>query len=330
MTKNLKNFFIRLSAISNHHHRRHHPKTFASRFEKKLLLLGTFSKNMSKHTSWAIVLVAWQQHPASHSLSISYITGDTDNKKMSKHTFAIYKENLSELIVSLHEKDRLYFKDTTLSNRLVKILRIQPQEKFILFDETIHVELVAHENMFINKREIDSTIQKKSPNTPLAPHITLLLPILKKEALEQAAYVAAQMGVTQVIPVVTKKSEQKLSEKEIERLQKIMIAACEQSKNFTPPTLHKIQSLTQSIHQDGYKICFDEDGSPLATLITNLKNVSDTPLLVTLGPEGGFVEDEKKALQTAGFNFYKLTPTILRSREAVTVGLGIIRAVGLA
>ncbi|MBU1008062.1 RNA methyltransferase [Candidatus Dependentiae bacterium] len=247
---------------------------------------------------------------------------------MNKHTFACYQENLTELLGQLREQNLFEFKDPSLWNRLVKILRIKPQEHFILFNTYIHVELIAHEKMFSEKRTIVGAIFKKIINVPVAPTLTLLLPVLKKEALEYASYVAAQMGVQEIVPVITEKSGSKITDKEQSRLQKVMISACEQSKNFIPPTLLKAQPLSQAIQQSNdYKICFDEHGNHLSLFVDTFKQASNKTFLIALGPEGGFVELEKKSLHTAGFTFYALTPTILRSREAVTVGLGILRGI---
>ena len=64
----------------------------------------------------------------------------------------------------------------------------------------------------------------------------------------------------------------------------------------------------------------------------NLKNLFDqnpaytSNISVTLGPEGGFSSEEEDLLHQANFTPYRLTPTILRSREAVCLGLGAVRA----
>jgi len=246
---------------------------------------------------------------------------------MAKHIFALYKQHLSELIASVRCGDVLRFKDATLWNRLVTILRIKPQEKFILFDENNQVELIANETMLTEKRVVACTITSKKSNLAFQPSITLLIPLLKKDALEYVTYVAAQMGVQSIIPVVTKKSDQTIKEKEYDRLHKIIIAACEQSKNFIPPTLQELMELSKvSMEQDTCKLCFDEHGKPTIELVTRLEKIQAKKLLLTIGPEGGFTESEKKFLHHAGFNFYKLTPTILRSQEALTVGLGVVRS----
>ncbi|MCK4517963.1 RsmE family RNA methyltransferase [Candidatus Babeliales bacterium] len=258
---------------------------------------------------------------------------------MSKHLFAIYFENLDSLLSNKRESESVCFDDASLKNRITKILRIKRDEEFILFDEIIHARFLL-KTTEQKKKAFCAELLNKKENLAIEPSITLYLPILKKEAFEYAIYVAAQMGVTTITPVITEKSAKTLPS--LERLQKIMIAACEQSKSFVIPKLEQPQefitaikfgvgshpALPRLLRAGSRKICFDENGATAQKLVNKLANNHDGNLIITLGPEGGFSENEKKALETAGFSFYRLTSTVLRSREAVTVGLGIVRSFG--
>ena len=248
---------------------------------------------------------------------------------MSKHLFAIYLENLSFLLSNKQEEKTFLLDDATLKNRLTKILRIKPSEEFILFDEFINARFLLKLTP-TNKKTFCVELLSKQENLAIEPSITLYLPILKKEAFEYAIYIAAQMGVTTIIPVATEKGVRELPKHD--RLQKIMIAACEQSKNFVIPKLEQPQVLRETIEVSGkinsHKICFDENGAPAHELMQKLVKNKNNKIIITLGPESGFSESEKEELKKAGFSFYRLTPTILRSREAIAVGLGMVRSLG--
>lgn len=247
---------------------------------------------------------------------------------MNKHTFAFYKKNLLELVGDLGNSDELSFKDPELWNRLTKIVRIKPKDLLILFDENINIKIKASEEIVKNKRIISGTILEKDENKTISPRITLYLPVLKKDALEYAIYVSAQMGVQDVILVESEKSQKKFNlEKEYDRLKKIMISACEQSKNFVFPELQGPICLENISEQDGQKIFFDQDGQNILKLIEPVKKYDRLEkIIITIGPEAGYTPEEKDLLKRSGFSSYKLTPTILRSREAVCVGLGIVRS----
>jgi 16S rRNA (uracil1498-N3)-methyltransferase len=248
---------------------------------------------------------------------------------MSKHIFAFYKENLSSLLSTSKVGSFFSFKDSELWNRLTKIIRIKAH-LFILFDEKINVTLQAKD--FHEKRTVGGDIKKIEENKRIKPEINFYLPVLKKEAFEYAIYVAAQMGVTKIFPITTElvsiAPAGGYAAKNI-RLKKIMISACEQSKNFVFPEIYDPQNfekIFENLEKNSQKICFDIDGEPVKKLFEKVFENKIEKYKVIVGPEGGFSEKEKISLQKAGFLTYKLTPTILRSREAVTVGLGILRS----
>jgi 16S rRNA (uracil1498-N3)-methyltransferase len=119
-----------------------------------------------------------------------------------------------------------------------------------------------------------------------------------------------------------------------------MVAACEQSKNFCLPEICepvKIQviaeqiSLSPSGAQTSLKTYFDPAGARFVDLLEKIKSAtadgsSDLQISLFFGPEGGLTEQEEKCLLDSGFVAYALTPTILRAREAVIVGLGGVRS----
>lgn len=244
---------------------------------------------------------------------------------MNKHVFAFYHKHLSSQTKLLHQGELFSYKDATLWNRLIRVVRLQPGDSFILFDQEINVTLQATPETIENKRIISGIIQTKEKNRSIDPSITLLLPILKKEAFEYALYAATQMGVQTIQPVISNKSQTALPTS-FDRIKSIMVAACEQSKQFIAPEIKDPLVLSQALElcDTSQKIWFDEHGSSLNTLLTNYPH--EQAITLILGPEGGFTAEEQQAISKKDFAAYRLTPTILRSREALCVGLGIVRS----
>jgi 16S rRNA U1498 N3-methylase RsmE len=44
------------------------------------------------------------------------------------------------------------------------------------------------------------------------------------------------------------------------------------------------------------------------------------------GPEGDLLDAEKFLLQKVDFHFVRLTPTVLRAQQAITLGAGLVRS----
>jgi len=234
------------------------------------------------------------------------------------------------------------FSDRDLWQRLTKVLRLRVGEKLLLFDEHINAAAVVLEKTFAKKELLALHIESVNPNQALKPNITLMPCLLKKDAFEDVVYAAAQMGVNKIIPVLSDKVQRSWGEKkERERLFNIMVAACEQSKNFFLPEICepvKIQDVDLELSEgrisqarkfggvQNLKIYFDPSGACFVDLLQKIKTATDLHISLFFGPEGGLTSLEEKQLSDLGFETYALTPTILRAREAVIVGLGGVRS----
>ena len=259
-------------------------------------------------------------------------------QSLDKHVFTIFFAQLSEIIKKSTNK-KIQIRDKDLYKRLISVLRLKPDEKFILFDEKINVTFLLSKVFLFKKKVIHADLLQKNQNKKIVPEVIFCPAILKKNSFVDVTYFAAQMGATEILPIITEKTQRKWGGlKEQERLQKIIISACEQSKNFILPKLNdplKLQDFLKNTKTDDSritdskikKILFDPDGKPLIDLLNELNNKKIEKIFILIGPEGDFVDSEIDLIKKSGFIFYKLTKAVLRSTEAAAVGLGSIRSV---
>jgi len=73
------------------------------------------------------------------------------------------------------------------------------------------------------------------------------------------------------------------------------------------------------------RLFFNPEGIPSRQLITALETNPTGEMVCMVGPERDLVDSEKQSLDELGFSTYALTPSILRSELAVTIGMGLIR-----
>jgi 16S rRNA (uracil1498-N3)-methyltransferase len=225
-----------------------------------------------------------------------------------KHLFAVYVDKIND-----HDAD--------LFHRLHQVLRINRGEQVILFDGTHQVLATITD---YRQKTVYFSLDTKVVIPRLRPEIHWLLPLLKREAFEQAVYSLCEMGVTSIYPIKTAKATRAWgSVKDYARARTIMIAAAEQAKQFTLPVLYPVIELT-TWSATGEKIFFDPEGTPLRETLGTLKPAS--PIYCMTGPEGDLTEEEKSYLTEQGFVFCALTPTVLRAQQAIAVGLGILRS----
>lgn len=216
--------------------------------------------------------------------------------------------------------------DKVLAHRLVHILRCVKDQPIQLFDQ-LHVVYGRFQEVQ-RKEVITFLIDAVHPIHSCTPPITILLPLLKREAFENALYTCVEMGANVIQPIMTKKSSQR-ELVDSKRALGILIAAAEQSKQYRLPALLQMRPLDVGIATMPAaitKLYLDPEGTPLFETMNSLKQEQPKELVLTFGPEGDFTEHEKTLLKQAGFKPCSLTPTILRAPQALAIGLGALRS----
>lgn len=239
----------------------------------------------------------------------------------SAHIFAFYSTEISTI-----DKQSFVMQDEELVHRIAHVLRLGEGEQFILFDRTTYAQCMLQKQT--HKRALSATVISRHSTMPLTPAITILLPLLKKEALETALYNAVELGANAVQLVITEKSRPSLAcPHELKRMENIMIAAAEQSKYFPFPLLAKplkLQEALEHMHPQSTRFVCTPDGTSLISLMQDT-TYQQEHYVIALGPEGDLTTAEYEILRSKNFVPCALTPTILRSPQALAISLGIMR-----
>ena len=250
--------------------------------------------------------------------------------KTSKHEFAFYLENNIDTIGTFDKENEIRIESAEIAHRLSHIVRAEKKDIFILFNRTNNTKLELIE--IEKKKVIVAKIIKIEKNISLKPNINFILPLLKRDYFETSLYSLAELGANTITTIFTKKSQQKWqSQKANKRFLHIITSAAEQSKNFSFPELKTPTNLQDHINEINNKensisIFFDPEGENLDTIIQKINIKSFENINLMIGPEGDLAKEEKNMIKNKGFIFCKLTPTVLRSCQAVAVGLGAFRS----
>jgi len=241
--------------------------------------------------------------------------------RQSKHQFAFYSIDFFEELVC---KNSIFIlNEQELVHRALRVIKLSKGDSFIIFNQAQHVEL---EIVSCTKKEITVLVLSCQKNNVFKRQITFLLPLLKKEALEAAVYSLTEIGVNVIQLVMTQKSRKAaISDREMKRLNKIIIAAAEQSKNYNFPVINQPVHLPvylESISSTSQRVLFDELGKSFFEV---KKSISENKLYLTVGPEGGLSDQELSLLQQHDFVVCSLTKTVLRSLQAVAIGSALFR-----
>ncbi len=234
--------------------------------------------------------------------------------KKTAHEFAVFHEGASRL-----RPDHYTVDNPDSVHRLKTVLRLAKGDSVILFDRSGHVLFTIHE---CGTKKVTGTVGVVQKNAVYTPSVTLFLPVLKREALEQAIYGAVECGVTTIQLVTTGKVQRKWQGKtELARVERIAIAAAEQSKCFAVAHIFEPLSLEAALQEHPCDQLFFADPAG-----GQLKRESQKSCGIIVGPEGDLLEEEKQFLRAQNVQFYRLTPTILRAQQAAILSVGMMRA----
>lgn len=162
--------------------------------------------------------------------------------------------------------------------------------------------------------------------TTFVADITLLLAIFKFDRMEWAIEKATELGVRRVAPVIARRTDAHLAVaagKRVERWRRIVREASQQARRSDVPEIAEPEKLRALITAaKGRRVVLSE-AEEETTLRMALAGTAQEPVLLAIGPEGGWAPDELEMFSTAGWTSATLGPTILRTETAAIAALAI-------
>jgi 16S rRNA (uracil1498-N3)-methyltransferase len=222
------------------------------------------------------------------------------------------------------------------------VMRSRPGDRLLLFDGLgFKYECTI---ISVHKKEVLAELIKKSPHSVESPvSITLVQGLPKADKMDLIVQKTTELGVTKIIPVITERSQVRHTDK-TERWKKIAQSASQQSGRDKVPEIGDpvtfkdflevyITPLAKGYIEDikGIKLdsrihmIFSEDrkSSNLKQALSGLRSMTD--IMIVIGPEGGFTNEEVDAASERGFVPVSLGPRILRTETAPLAAVSIVQ-----
>ena len=210
--------------------------------------------------------------------------------------------------------------DKPQSHYISKVMRIKSNEVFSLFNKSGEWEAKISE---ISKGIVEFNITKQLRQTKNSKEIWLAFSPIKSNYFNFMIQKATELGVTKFIPIIFERSiVRKINSN---RIEKIIIEACEQSNRINIPLLEKCQNLKNFLGKNSKKIELIFTDLNTENKKLHIKKQTDKPLCIIVGPEGDFSEKEREEiLSFEGVNKIKINDNILRSETAAISALSIV------
>lgn len=216
------------------------------------------------------------------------------------------------------------------AHHLTRVLRVEAGQKFEISDNS-RVWLAQVETA--RKNLVTFTVLHEIEPAPELATITLYAALIKFERLEWTVEKATELGASRIAPVETNRSEQGLFQgatKRVERWRRIAREASEQSRRLRVPEIADPAKLDSAIaDRSTHRILLHENPG-VAPLLQAIRISPGDSISLLVGPEGGWIEEERRRLVESGWTAAGLGPLVLRAETAVCAALAVLNQMVLA
>ncbi len=221
-----------------------------------------------------------------------------------------------------------------IARHAVKVLRMRQGDPLILCDGQggewqAELEKVGAGGTAPMARVALLSFDERSCESPL--NITLVQALPSGDKMDWIVEKGVELGVTAIQPVAAQRSVIRLSAERMERRvshwNHIAAAACEQSGRNSVPTVAPILDLPQYLAlakaQNALRLML----APQAETALHVLTKPLDPIIIMIGPEGGWESSEVQAAHVAGFQTIRLGPRVLRTETAGAAVLAAMQSI---
>ncbi len=209
---------------------------------------------------------------------------------------------------------------------LTAVLRLKAGDRVLIFNGRDGEWSAVLEG---ERREPVLKVGDRTRAQTAAADLHYLFAPLKAARLDYMVQKAVEMGVSRLQPVLTRHVQ--VSRVNVERMRANAIEAAEQCGILALPQIEPPVALTRLIAErdPARALVFCDEAAEIANPATALSALpANAPLAVLVGPEGGFVADERTALlQLPNVVQLALGPRILRADTAAVAALALVQTV---
>jgi 16S rRNA (uracil1498-N3)-methyltransferase len=220
---------------------------------------------------------------------------------MKTHRFFIKK---------IEEGPEINITDPDVLHQMHHVLRLKKGDPVDIFDgQGKHISGRIKE--VLKKYSIISAESLKFSSTGYTHKIHIAPALIKKDKFEWVVQKCTEIGVESFSPIISERTEKmKINE---DRLQKIIIEACEQSGKVLIPKLYEPTNIEDFLKQN-QKNLFALDFCETLIDVSQIKSLHEATFLI--GPEGGWGESDQVLFEKYNVKKISLGNSILRAETA--------------
>ena len=216
-----------------------------------------------------------------------------------------------------------YTLDEKESKHCIKVLRLKKGDTIQLLNGkgSLFTAVISDDNP--KRCQLNITDEERKEQRKDHTLIIAIAPTKSNDRFETFLEKCTEIGIDKIIPFTSRYSERKKINHD--RCEKIIISAVKQSKAFFKPGFERLLNFKELLNTDfeGEKYiahCYDSDNKK------QVKNIytKGNDVMILIGPEGDFSEEEVKQAIEHGFTEISLSDARLRTETAGIVACTMI------
>lgn len=213
-------------------------------------------------------------------------------------------------------------------NHIKNVLRMRKGDRFTACNSE-GLDFLCEIDELLSQGVTANVLEVKKSDAELPLRITLFQGLPKKDKMELIIQKAVELGVSEIVPVMTKRvivrlEEKKREEKLLTRWQAISESAAKQSKRgIIPMVCYPVsykEALKMASEADSVLIPYEDAKGMEESRKLMAEAATKSSVAIFIGPEGGFEKEEVEEAQKIGAKQITLGKRILRTE---TAGLAI-------
>ena len=209
-------------------------------------------------------------------------------------------------------------------HHISRVMRLKSGDPIIIFNgrgQSWDAEIAES-----GKRGVTATVIQARPSQPPAPtRLTLAVGLLKGDSMDHVVRDATALGVAEIIPMVTAHAvvpKRARGDDAIARWHRVAVASAKQCGQVTLPVIADVTDMSAVLRRDISTkfLCVEP-----ALGGTDVSAIASDSVLILIGPEGGWSNEERAAARVAGCHAITLGPLTLRAELAPVVAITTVR-----
>lgn len=221
--------------------------------------------------------------------------------------------------------DIIYLKDEEY-HHLVNVMRASVGEQITVCfnDGTDNIcEIIS-----LNKNQAQLKVMERKKNTAEADvSVTLFQAVPKGDKLDLIVQKSTELGVSKIVPFLSKFTQTKAISVKTDRLKKIAVEAAKQCGRAIMPEIQEVKiysEIIEMLNQYDYILMpYElETGKDIKTALNSTSSPKN--IAVIIGSEGGFCQEEVGLVKEADADIVSLGNRILRAETAAISVISIV------